>query len=57
MTFLLHVFEYLVEGLDDGGIGEVFDWDCVDAVCVVIIRHIVILVAVNGSDRKDACSI
>ena len=36
VTFLLHVFEYLVEGLDDGGAGEVYIWDCVDVLCVVI---------------------
>ena len=52
VPFLFHVFDYLVKGLDDGGVGEVFDQDSVDIVGVIIVRHVVVLVSVNGSDWK-----
>ena len=54
VSFLFHIAEYLVKGFDDGGVGEVLDWDCVDVVRVVIIRHIVILISIDGSDWKRA---
>ena len=54
VSFLFHVFEYRVEGLDDGGVGEVFDRDRVDIVGVVIVRHVVVLVAVGRLDWEGA---
>ena len=54
MPFLFHFAEYLVKGFDAGGVGEILDWDCVHVVCVVILRHIVILIAVDGSYWKRA---
>ena len=57
VTFFFHVAKYFDEGLDDGGVGEVLDWDCLDVVRVVIIRHIIILIAVDGLDREGTCSI
>ena len=45
VAFHFHVAEYLVEGFDDGGVGEVLDWDCVHVVRVVIIRHIITAIA------------
>ena len=41
VPFLPHSLGYLVNGLADDGVGEVFDWDHVDVVGVVIVRHIV----------------
>ena len=50
VPFIFHVFEYIVKGLDDDGVGEVVDRDRVDIVGVIIASRIVVLVAVNGSD-------
>ena len=54
VPFIFHVFKYLVEGLDDCGVGEVFDRDCVDIVGVIIVRHVVALVAVDESEWECA---
>ena len=54
VALLLHVYGHCVKGFVDGGVGEVLDWHYVDIVCVAIVRHIVVLVSVDGSDRERA---
>ena len=51
MSFVL---EDCVAGVGDGGVGKVLNWDRVDIVGVVIVRHLIVLVFFGGLDREDA---
>ena len=55
VALLFHVFEYYVKGLDGGGVGEVLGWDRVDIVGVVIIRHVIVLISVDGYQEGAGC--
>ena len=43
--------------MNDGGVGEIFNWYGVDVIGVVIICDIVVLIAVNLLDWERACRV
>ena len=52
--FVPSVFEflkYLLECLYDGGVGYIFDWDGEDIICIIVVCHEIIVIAVDGADR------
>ena len=47
MSFVLEFLKYLLEGLHDGVISDIFDWNYKNVVSVIVISYKIILVSIK----------
>ena len=45
MAFVLELLKYFLEGLHDGVIRDIFDWNCKNVVSVIVVSYKIILVS------------
>ena len=47
MSFVIKLLKDFFEGLDDGVISDIFDWNCKNVVSVIVISYKIILVSIE----------